>query len=61
MGKGYDVTVTKTDGTKVVVHLDSSFKVLTAPSGAPSGPPTGSGAHQGAFIPPAQGAVPQGA
>jgi hypothetical protein len=27
-GKGYEVTVTKTDGTQVEVHLDSSFNVM---------------------------------
>jgi hypothetical protein len=41
-GKGYEVDVTKTDGTKVSVHLDSSFKVQTHPGGpgmhAPGGP-----------------------
>jgi hypothetical protein len=28
-GNGYEVTVTKTDGTQVEVHLDSSFNVMT--------------------------------
>ena len=32
-GKGYETTVTKSDGTKVEVHLDSSFAVMTGPSG----------------------------
>jgi hypothetical protein len=32
-GKGYEVDVTKTDGTKVTVHLDSSFKVQAHPGG----------------------------
>jgi hypothetical protein len=27
-GDGYEVTVTKTDGTKAEVHLDSSFNVM---------------------------------
>jgi hypothetical protein len=27
-GNGYEVTVTKTDGTQVEVHLDSSFTVM---------------------------------
>ena len=33
---GYEVTVTKSDGTQVEVHLDSSFNVQTRP-GAPGG------------------------
>ena len=33
---GYEVTVTKSDGTQVEVHLDSSFNVQTGP-GAPGG------------------------
>lgn len=49
--KGYEVTVTKSDGTKVEVHLDSSFKVMAGPgpgSGGLGGPgaaggPGGSG------------------
>ena len=57
MGKGYDVTVTKSDGTKVVVHLDNAFKVLPAPSGPPSGP----GTQQGALRAPPAGAASQGA
>jgi hypothetical protein len=41
-GNGYEVTVTKSDGTQVEVHLDSSFNVMTGP-GAPGGTnPTGS-------------------
>ncbi len=36
-GKGYEVTVTKTDGTKVEYHLDSSFTVMSAPPGGPGG------------------------
>jgi hypothetical protein len=27
-GKGYEVTVTKSDGSKVEIHLDSSFEVM---------------------------------
>lgn len=39
-GHGYEVEVTKTDGTKTVVHLDSSFKVMAGPQGMhPDGPP----------------------
>lgn len=35
--RGYEVTVTKSGGTKVEVHLDSSFKVMQPPAG--HGPP----------------------
>jgi hypothetical protein len=38
-GNGYEVTVTKTDGTKVELHLDSSFNVMGAPGGRSTGPP----------------------
>jgi hypothetical protein len=38
-GNGYEVTVTKTDGTKVEYHLDSSFNVMSRPPGGPGGPP----------------------
>lgn len=48
--RGYEVTVTKSDGSKVEVHLDSSFNVMEHPGG-PGGPgapggsaPSGSGA-----------------
>jgi hypothetical protein len=39
-GNGYEVTVTKSDGTKVEVHLDSSFNVMQGPgaSGRPPAP-----------------------
>ena len=42
-GDGYEVTVTESDGSKVEVHLDSSFAVM-GPPGGPGGapPPTGS-------------------
>lgn len=36
-GRGFETTVTKPDGTKVEVHLDSSYNVLHGPSG-PAGP-----------------------
>ncbi|MBV8528222.1 MAG: hypothetical protein JOZ75_07910 [Candidatus Dormibacteraeota bacterium] len=37
---GYEVTVTKSDGSTVEVHLDSSFNVLQMPGpGGPGGPP----------------------
>jgi hypothetical protein len=43
-GSGYEVTVTKSDGTKVEVHLDSSYSVIQGPGGhrgpgGPGGPP----------------------
>jgi len=42
---GYETTVTKSDGSKVEVHLDSSFNVMAGPPGGPHGPggPGGSG------------------
>jgi hypothetical protein len=39
-GTGYEVTVTKSDGTEVEIHLDSSFNVTGAPGGRLGGPPT---------------------
>jgi outer membrane lipoprotein SlyB len=30
-GQGYETTVTKSDGTKVEVHLDSSFRAVQGP------------------------------
>jgi len=44
-GNGYEVTVTKSDGSKVEIHLDSSFNVM-GPPGGPGGapPPAGFGA-----------------
>jgi hypothetical protein len=40
-GRGYEVTVTKSDGTKVEVHLDSSFNVMQRLGGqaVPPAPP----------------------
>jgi hypothetical protein len=38
-GNGYEVTVTKSDGSKVEIHLDSSFNVMTRPGGRFGGPP----------------------
>ena len=32
-GSGYEVTVTKADGSQVEVHLDSSFNVMQRPGG----------------------------
>jgi hypothetical protein len=34
-GNGYEVIVTKTDGSKVEVHLDSSFNAMQRPGGPP--------------------------
>ena len=36
-GKGYEVTVTKTDGSQVEVHLDSSFTAMRGPGGGGPG------------------------
>jgi uncharacterized membrane protein YkoI len=47
-GKGYEVTVTKSDGTKVEIHLDGSFNVLGPPGGGIGGPPPGGAAHENA-------------
>jgi hypothetical protein len=44
-GKGYEVTVTKSDGSKIEYHLDSSFQVMPRPGGfggPPPPPPSGS-------------------
>ncbi len=45
-GNGYEVTVTKSDGSTVEYHLDSSFNVMARPMGRPGGwggaPPPGS-------------------
>ena len=38
-GDGYEVAVTKSDGSKVEVHLDSSFDVMGPPGGAGGAPP----------------------
>lgn len=40
-GNGYEVTVTKSDGSKVEIHLDSSFDVMGPPGGASGAPPPG--------------------
>ena len=42
-GHGYETTVTKADGSKVEVHLDSSFNVMQGPGG-PGGPQGAAGA-----------------
>jgi hypothetical protein len=36
-GNGYEVTVTKSDGTKAEVHLDSAYQVRQGPPGHPGG------------------------
>jgi hypothetical protein len=43
-GRGYEVTVTKSDGSTVEYHLDSSFQVMQRPGrwGGPPPPPSGS-------------------
>ena len=42
-GNGYEVTVTKSDGSTVEIHLDSSFNVMAHPGGWGGGaPPPGS-------------------
>jgi hypothetical protein len=51
-GKGYETTVTKSDGTKVEVHLDSSYNVM---QGGPGGHGPGGGPSSG------QGGPPSGA
>jgi len=41
-GSGYEVTVTKSDGSKVEIHLDSSFNVMARGFGEPPpAPPSG--------------------
>lgn len=44
---GYEVTVTKSDGSKVEVHLDSNFAVMQRGPGGPGGWPGGPGAPAG--------------
>jgi hypothetical protein len=41
-GNGYEVTVTKSDGSTVEIHLDSSFEVMGGPGGWTGAPPAGS-------------------
>jgi hypothetical protein len=43
-GKGFETTVTKSDGTKVEVHLDSSYNVMQGPGGHGGPPQAGYGA-----------------
>ena len=47
-GNGYEVTVTKSDGSKVEIHLDSSFNVRMGPPGGRfGGSPPGGAAREG--------------
>ena len=46
-GGGYEVTVTKSDGSTVEIHLDSSFNVMQGRGGF-GGPQHGSTAHENA-------------
>jgi hypothetical protein len=45
-GSGYEVTVMKSDGSKVEIHLDSSFNAVGPPGGRFGGPPRGTAAHE---------------
>lgn len=42
-GTGFETTVTKSDGTKVEVHLDSSYNVAPGPGGPGRPPPASYG------------------
>lgn len=46
-GGGYEVTVTKSDGSMVEVHLDSSFNVMDGPGGHDGFGPPSSGTSGG--------------
>jgi len=56
-GTGYETTVTKSDGSKVEVHLDSSFNAFQGRHGGPGGPggPGGTGGAPGHAGPPPAG------
>ncbi|HEY1563211.1 MAG TPA: hypothetical protein VGF72_00825 [Gaiellaceae bacterium] len=45
-GNGYEVTVTKSDGSTVEIHLNSSFDVAERPGGRFGGPAPGTAAHE---------------
>jgi len=47
-GGGYEVTVTKSDGSTVEVHLDSSFNIRQGGHGGFGGPGHGTAAHENA-------------
>ncbi len=55
-GKGFETTVTKSDGSKVEVHLDSSYNVMQGPGG--QGGPGGHGGPGGRGGPGARGGPP---
>lgn len=63
-GRGFETTVTKSDGTKVEVHLDSSDQVMQWPGGpgGPGGPgdPGGHGGPGGPGAPGGPGGPPSG-
>ena len=40
-GNGYEVTVTKSDGSQVEIHLDRSFNTMQGPGPHGQPPPTG--------------------
>ena len=42
-GRGFETTVTKSDGSKVEVHLDSSYNAFQGPRGHGGPPPAGYG------------------
>jgi hypothetical protein len=44
-GNGYEVTVTKSDGSTVEIHLDSSFNVMAGRGGCGGGPPPSGSAN----------------
>lgn len=44
-GNGYEVTVTKSDGSKAEIHLDSSFNVMGPPGGWGAAPPAPPGSN----------------
>jgi hypothetical protein len=50
-GDGYEVTVTKADGSTVEVHLDSSFNVVQGRGHGGFGPAHGTAAHEDAEKP----------
>ena len=56
-GSGYEVTVTKADGTKVDVHLDSSFSTRPCPGGPGGGGPNGAAGPAGTAGPGSSGVI----
>jgi len=54
-GDGYEVTVKKSDGSTVEVHLDKSFNVVERGPGGHDGPDGGSSANSGAGFAPSDG------